>query len=202
MLSLKNPDNRLYLGKGGSGKTTLALSHTWRFERVIVCDPNGEGAHTEDAVVIDDRAQLVEAVNDPGPWRVCWRFGGTGFDEGFEWVNRVAWARGDLCLVWDEADQFTRWGLPPTAFRIWNNGRHRRLRVFACSRRPARVPRDLTANLSRACIFKTQEPNDLKFIRDFTAGREAEGMVRELEPFHALDWREDGTMAVKKSLFD
>lgn len=201
MRSLPAPDNRLYLGKGGSGKTTLALSHTWRFERVIVCDPNGESAHTKHARVISDKAALVEAVNDPGQWRVCWRFDQTGFDDGFEWVNRVAWARGDLCLVWDEADQFTRWGLPPTAFRIWNNGRHRRLRVFACSRRPARVPRDMTANLTRACVFRTQEPRDLSFIREFTVDGESVGAVRSLGAFEAVDWTEAG-WAVKKSPFD
>lgn len=201
MRSLPQPDNRLYLGKGGSGKTTLALAHSWAFERVVVCDPNGEDMHARNAAVTDDRAQLVRLVAEPGPWRVCWRFGRTGYDAGFEWVNRVAWARGDLCLVWDEADSFMRSGtMPETAFRLWNQGRHRRLRIFACSRRPARVPRDVTANVTRACVFRTQEPRDLQFIGAFMEPDSAR-QVAQLEQLHAVDWTA-ARWAVKKSLFD
>jgi hypothetical protein len=200
MQSLPQPDNRLYLGKGGSGKTTLALCHSHDFARVIICNPNAEDQHEEGADVTDDRAELVQLAAQRGPWRIAWRFTKTGNAVGFDWVNRVAWAAGDCCIVWDEADLFMRHGtMPDAAYQLWNVGRHHRVRIFACSRRPARVSRDVTANLSRACVFRTQEPTDIDFLGEFME-RSAADAVKQLQPFHAVDWTQQG-WAVKKSLF-
>lgn len=198
---LPAPDNRLYLGVGGSGKTTLALRHSFAFPRVVICNPNGEDAHQAGAVVIDDRGELVSWLAASGPVRVCWQ----GFDrqpreEAFAWVNRVAWAAGNVLVVWDEADLFmTAQRLPEEAYRLWNMGRHRSVRVFACSRRPARVSRDCTANLTRACVFRTQEPHDWRFLKDFMEPSAA-AAARELPKYHAIDWT-PAAWSVKKSPF-
>jgi len=201
MLSLPRPDNRLYLGVGGSGKTTLALDHSWEFPRVIVCDPNGEAAHASGADLVETKADLVDQARRPGAVRLCWRgFQSIPADEAFAWVNRVAWAAGNMLVVWDEADLFmTAQRLPEDAYRLWNMGRHRRCRVFACSRRPARVSRDCTANLTRAAVFKTQEPADLRFLASFMEPSAAQE-VAKLARFHAVDWNQEG-WGVKKSPF-
>jgi len=206
MQSLPRPDNRLYLGKGGSGKTTLALAHAWAFPRAIICDPNGEDAHAEGGQVTDHPGELVELIAAPGPWRVTWRFPRMGFADGFAWVNRAAEAAGDCALVWDEADLFLRHGMTPEAFRLWQTGRHRRLHIFACSRRPATMPRDLRANLARLCVFRMQEPRDLEAVAEFTDDLAIEDAVRGLpipkpgEAPWAVDWTEAG-WKVKRSLF-
>lgn len=200
MQSLPRPDNRLYLGKGGSGKTTLALSHAEAFARELICDPNGEDMHAESADVCDDPAQLVQLVARPGSWRVCWRFTRMGLAAGFDWVNRVAWAAGDLCLMWDEADLFMRHGaMPDRAYQLWNTGRHRRLRIFALSRRPARVSPDVRANLARAIVFRMEERRDLAWLADFMEP-DAARAASQLARFHAVDWTEAG-WSVKKSPF-
>ncbi len=203
---LPAPDNRVYLGTGGSGKSTLARHHAGAFPRVIICDPNGEDAAAAGAVTTSDPAELRDhLIMATGsrrrlPFRLCWRFDKMGYEDGFEFVNRCAQAAGDLVIVWDELDMVNRRpSLTGTAFALWNAGRHHRIRIFACARRPHRVPRDTTGNLSRACVFATMEPRDLAFYEDFM-GRDAVAAVRSLAHRHALDWTPRG-WAVKKSLF-
>jgi uncharacterized protein (DUF2141 family) len=203
---LPEPDNRLYLGTGGSGKSTLARYHASAFPRVILCDPNNEKAAEAGAFVTGDprelRDHLIMATGSRRrlPFRVTWRFNEMGYDDGFEFVNRCAKAAGDLVIVWDELDMVNRRpSLSGTAFDLWNAGRHHRVRIFACARRPARVPRDTTGNLSRACVFATMEPRDLAFYELFM-GREAVAAVRSLAPRQAVDWTPRG-WAAKKSLF-
>lgn len=191
---LPRPDNRLYLGRGGSGKSSLVRHHASAYPRVVLFDPNGEDEAAAGAIVCERLSDLTGALLDAAPsspvW-ICWR--GVARDpEAFEAANRVLWAAGDLVAVWDEADQFIgSHRLPPEAYRLWNMGRHRGLRIWACSRRPQRISRDMTANLYRAAIFRMSEPRDLAFVSDF-AGREAAEKVAVLPPYHALDWTEEG----------
>lgn len=202
MASLSKPDNRLYLGKGGSGKSTLALSHACAFDRVIICDPNGEDAHLHGAMPCSDKGELCQLVAGKEPFRICWRQSkDLRGEEWFEWANRVAWARGDTCIIWDEADLFMRHGtMPDAAYNLWNMGRHHRCRVFCCSRRPARVSADVRANLARACVFRMIETRDLEWLRAFMDD-DAARTVAQLAPYHAVDWTDAGWRA-KKSLFD
>lgn len=200
MESLGAPDNRLYLGVGGSGKTTLALTHSWDYARCIVVDPNGENMHAGAAFVTNDPRELVELAMLP-EFRICWRPEMMNAEDGYELATRVAWAAGNCALVWDEADFFMRAGrLPPHALRMWNAGRHRRCRVFAVSRSPFRVSRDCTRNLTRACVFAIQEPSDLKFLASFM-GQEAANHVPALPQRHAIDWHQGGAWTVKRSIF-
>lgn len=122
-----------------------------------------------------------------------------GAEDAFEFANRCALAAGDMLVVWDEVDRFsTAAKMPPAAKRIVNAGRHVGLRLFACSRRPYMMNRDLTALATRMAIFRTTEPRDLRYFADYV-GAAAEN-VPGLEAYHALDWTEHGA-AVKKSPF-
>lgn len=198
---LTKPDFRLFLGKSGSGKSYLARHQAMGARRVLIHDPNGEAAWAEDSRVIYSRAELVEAMRAPG-WSICWRGavaarGDADMREAFEWANRCALAAGDCLIVWDEVDRFTDAGrLPPSAYAIVNAGRHRGVRVFACSRRVRRVSRDLTANAGRIVLFRMTEPGDLKWVRD-TMGDEAARLAPILPERSALDWTEK---AVKQKI--
>lgn len=195
---LPKPDNRIYLGVGGSGKSFLALHHSYAFERVLICDPTGQDEFEEYALVTDDPAELVELFSGEGAIRACWRGTTTmGKAEGFDWCNRVAKAAGNMLIVWDEADLFMSPShMPETAYWLWNMGRHRGLSVFATSRRPARLARDCTANLSRAAVFATQEPGDIKYLKEFMGTSVAQ--VPGLPRFSAVDWTPEAA-SVKKS---
>jgi hypothetical protein len=202
---LSKPDFRLFLGKGGSGKSTLARHQIGDAPRVLICDPNGETSWAEGADVIDERADLARAAMTPR-WRICWR-GMIGAKspaetrEAWDWANRVALAAGDCLIVWDETDILCAGGaLPQAAYRIVNAGRHSGVRLYACARRPYRLPRDLSANAARLIVFRSTEPRDLAYLRE-VIGEEAAARLPHLAPYHALDWTETGTVKEKKSPF-
>lgn len=202
--ALSSPDFRLFLGKSGSGKSYLARYQAARARRLLIHDPNGEDAWSEGAAVVHDRGQLAEAMKARA-WRICWRGsvaarGEAEMREAFEWANRCALAAGDCLVIWDEVDRFTDAGrLPPYAYQMVNAGRHRGVKIFACSRRVRRVSRDLSANAGRVMLFRMTEPGDLKWISD-TMGADAAAKAPKLGERVALDWTEK-EVKEKKSPF-
>lgn len=191
---LERPDNRLFLGKGGSGKSYLARHQLAGASRVLIHDPNGEPAWAEGARVIYSRAELAEAMQARS-WRIAWRGSQAARSEpekidAFEWANRCAIAAGDAVVVWDEADFFMGPArVPPNAYRIINAGRHHGLRIFACARRFRAIPRHLSANSQRIIVFRSTEPSDLKWVEQVMT-REVAVMVPVLKEREAVDWSE------------
>lgn len=202
---MERPDNRTYLGMGGSGKTFLALHQAaLTSNRVLIFDPNGEDQNAAGAHVVTERRQLLELLVRPGPVRVCWRGvhhaeSEEELEAAFDWANRCAWAAGNLVLVWDEADRLTGGRLRGKAYAIVHSGRHRDLRLFTCSRRPAGLPRDLTGNTQRFLLFQIEETLDLEYLRP-RIGRQVTLELPTLKPRQAYD-RQDGRLELKASPF-
>jgi hypothetical protein len=201
MTPFPKPDNRLYLGRGGSGKTTLALAHARKYSRVVIVCPNDDEAPRMGCdLVARDRRSLIEFMCQPR-FRIAYA-PGEERAEGWEWANEAAYRAGNCLIMWEEAGVYM--GSQPLkgwAYKLWMTGRHRRCRVFACSQRPARVSRDCTANLSRAVIFHTMEPDDLQFFRGMM-GRDACTAIPQLsyESHEALDWN-GSNWAVRRAPF-
>lgn len=203
MIPLPRPDNRLYLGRGGTGKTSLALEHAEAFRRrIVVCPIDDQAPRMGCDQVTADRAELVRLAMQPS-FAVCFTPGELGA-ENWEWANEAAWRAGDTLIIWDEVGMYFRTdggSLKGFAYKLWMAGRHRRCRVFATSQRPARVPRDCTANLARAIVFHTSEPNDLRFYRNMSPPVTT-AAIGELDAarYEALDWTPTGT-AKRKAPF-
>jgi hypothetical protein len=204
--SLKAPDIRVCVGRGGSGKTTLVNHWLDKHKgRILIFDPNGEDGYAGRGVAITDPRHLLLALKSNKIRVIRWQGVISMAKAAFEFANQAAWAaqesaRSDLMLVWEEADSFMEPGkLPQWAFALVNQGRHRRIRLVACARRPARFSRDLTANASRISVFRTTEPRDLKYLSDYV-GQENADLLPRLQDYHALDWT-DKKSKVKKSPF-
>lgn len=199
---MKRADIRLFLGKSGSGKTTLALHQAAAFERVLFHDPNAEITAGR---IVRDPLGLVEAIVAGDP-RIVWR----GYEhppetwdrigtDAFEWANRAAYAAGGYLVVWDEVDVYApEKKMKSWAYRILNSGRHRDLRVFACSRRPAAVNIALRALATRIAVFMTDEPADIKYLGE-RIGRDAAAKLPSLPRYSYLDWREGAPARVRHS---
>jgi hypothetical protein len=192
-----------YFGPKGRGKTALALYHFRNHKRVLFHDLKGHNLPEHGAEIIDDGGQLLErllAAGDAAPFRICWRgFSTMGPDEAFAWANECAWALGNLAVVWDEVDILTKGHLKGRAEYIANMNRGRDIALAFTARRPAMVPRTLTANADRLCAFRTNEPRDLAYLVDFIG---ADGhLAGDLGDFRALDWRDGKGAKVKKSYF-
>jgi hypothetical protein len=200
---LPRPDNRLYLGAGGSGKTTLALRHAEKFDRVLFVQP--DDSEPAPYAVVPDKRALIEGMMHP-QFRLAF-IADLQLDL-VEWANEAAFRAGDVLVIWEEAG--TMLGTralkerAPWAFSLWMRGRHRRCRVFACSQRPASVAADLRANVSRAIIFQTTEPADLDWYQGMIGQRrETIETIRGLDyaAHQALDWTRTG-QKVKHAPFD
>lgn len=193
MAALSKADVRVFLGKSGSGKTSLALDQLRAFKRVLIFDPNGEDQHARGAQVATTKAQLVNLISIPGPARITWRgFDGMDDEDAFEWGNRCAMAGEGFAVFWDEVDRFAVNGrLPPYARRMVNGGRHRGLAIFAAARRPLRVPRDLTAAATAINAFRFTEPADLDYMAGYV-GRSHADQLPGLADHHFLAWTEQG----------
>ena len=154
--------------------------------------------------MLDDPRDLLDHVaahGARGNFRVCWRGFVDGVETGFEWACRVAWAAEDLAMLWDEADMLApNQRLGRAAANIANMQRHRRLDLYWTSRRPAMVPRLLTSNADRLCVFRQAEPADLVYLKKRIG--QAADQLPGLPDFHALDWRDGAGATVRRSFFD
>jgi hypothetical protein len=195
-----DPEVRLYVGKSKSGKTHLALHQMKARRRVLIHDPNGEDALADGAVIVETKDHLLRLVSARGNIRICWRGSlAMPITEAFEWANRAAWAGEGFTVLWDEADRLCpKLDVDSWAYKLINAGRHRNVRVAATSRRPQRVPRDLTAAATRICAGKTTGARDLSYLSEYFNGRTEE--LKSLGKYEFLDWT-DADIARKKSPF-
>ncbi|HEY3917731.1 MAG TPA: hypothetical protein VGL83_08050 [Stellaceae bacterium] len=197
-MRLPKPDNRLYLGRGGSGKTSLALEHAAQFDRVLMVRPDD----SEPPRFPSARSshELARAMSQD-KFRLC--INAYMSVENWELANEAAIAAGDTVVIWEEAHLFIRsrslMDFAPHAFNLWMHGRHFGCRVFAISIRPAGLTADLRANLARAVIFNTTEEADLQFYRHMIPDR---SIIPKLDFAHhdAVDWTTSG-YAVKRAPF-
>ena len=162
----------------------ILAGHPKRF----IVDPRAE--HAGDHVFNSFGAMLdfFEAgeVPDGGLTVVC-RFGQDQQDFSdllFEFIRKL---KGWAVLV-DEVDQFCNPRFIPWHLKaLCNYNRQDRQTYVMCSRRGSAVHRDLTALADFIYFFRTTEPNDLKYIRDY-CGKETAEKVEVLEPFRYLTY--------------
>ncbi|HEX6960202.1 MAG TPA: hypothetical protein VF194_19635 [Ferrovibrio sp.] len=166
LISQQRPSVELYFGKSGEGKTFLALSHIGP-QPAILYDINEQEVLTRNAVICSSPIDLVKAL-DRGERRICWRgFGVMGPVAAFEWANKCARVYGNRVLLWDDVDRMMPiYPVPVHADWIINAGRHRRLTIKASARRPANMPRNLTAAATKVYSYRIHGRRDLRYLAD------------------------------------
>jgi hypothetical protein len=123
-------------------------------------------------------------------------------DEHFEAVCNLARAYGWFILAIDEIDAVcgSRFGesrMPPGLNHLVNYGRHDRISLIACARKPQRVSKDYLGECLNISVFYTSEFAAIKNIEEFI-GPEDAARIRGLGRFEYLDWTEPGPAVLSK----
>jgi len=216
MTLLDRPDNRLFIGKGGSGKSHLiryqlkksdlavidGKEKRWKRDRIVLFDTNGEKALGEMAdQIVFKKIDLINVILNRKRFIISFR----GFQEygkaAFEDCNEVCLAAENITVVWEELEFFTNSkDLPNFAHQICHAGRHQGMRIMATSRAPAMIPKNFTRNVQEISIFHTDEPNDIKYLSEKIGSKSAQDLPK-LQKYHCLHWSDRTGATVRKSPF-
>lgn len=201
MAEMKAGQVQVYFGGQGSGKTFLAHYHISTKSRVLLHDINCTPELAKGSRVIESKYDLLAAVSVPGPMKLCWRGYASGDKwEMFEWANRAALAGEGFAVLWDEADLLIGNNLPrgSHAERLVNAGRHRKCSLYATSRRPQKMPRDVVDAATRIDAAKIISSKVIDYLSEQT-DQDWSGL-RNVKKYEFLDWN-GSRLAVKKSPF-
>jgi len=176
-------------GQTGMGKTLWLRAHLASIPRFIVYDHMAELGGIAGARTVYTLAEALAYVqaNRSGMLRLVYQEIPT--PASFDFICRLALLAGDLYVVVDELDQFAGSLRPAPSAAFLNTihrGRHRGVAVIGASRRAAEVARTFTSQCRRFIIFRTTEPNDLKYLRSIVGDPVL--AARTLDPLTYLDF--------------
>lgn len=189
------------IGASGSGKSAWIKQQLrqGRPARLLVWDPQAE--YADFGQVYFDRAALLSdllaakkgfrAVYQPGdrPSLYADRFG---------WLCKLSYGWGECALVVEELADVTRPSWAPDGWSIvCRKGRHRGLRVFGASQRPASVDKDFFGNATLVHCGRLNYEADLR-----TMGNVLCIAAAELQTLKPMEWieRDMATGATRKGL--
>ncbi len=99
----------------------------------------------------------------------------------------------NFTLVVDEMDKYNK---STEMLDIIHYGRHFNINLICNSRRYTDLPRLLTSQADNMYIFRTQEPRDIQYIKDY-CGHSAASKIVNLKPFHYLIYPDE---EIKKTI--
>lgn len=171
------------LGASGSGKSTFVKREISRgHPRLLVWDPLAE----YQGETVGKAADLLAALKRP-KFRVVFR---PSHDPNvraaqFDLVCRAAMAAGNLTLVAEELRFVTTPSRAPLGWaQVCLTGRHKGLRVYGLSQRPASIDKDFLGNCTRIRTGR------LAYAADVKAVAAAIGQADEIGRLEPLQWIE------------
>lgn len=75
---------------------------------------------------------------------------------------------GNCSLIFEEI-HLAKKSYQDALYKVFTLGRHKNLSVVGTAQRPARVHRDLTAQSDLIVSLRQTEPNDLKYLREYSS---------------------------------
>jgi hypothetical protein len=159
------PDVRAYIGATGSGKGVSVRAHLKDSApaRLLVWDPLQEyGSFVSRTYGEAELGRLAQAAEAPA-FRLAYFPGGNPdlFEARFEVFCRIAFSAGNCTVLVEELADVTTPSRASLAWRrVTTQGRHRGLRVIACSQRPAQVDKQFLGNCTYLRCFTLRYPAD------------------------------------------
>lgn len=190
-------------GTAGYGKTTEATRIVESGSGpAVMFDPNGTHSLRRSRTIHEPR-ELKEYLRSPRG-RVLYQPCAGDMMEHFRAACRCVFVTGGVVFFVDEVDMFCgpEWGdkrMPPELYDIANYRRHvrgkldpkaRGLAMVFTAREPMRVARGLTSAALSMRLFQMNEPDYVKYFREFIGGANSE-RLKTLPKFHYLLWHKD-----------
>lgn len=139
------------IGSTGSGKSYWVKSQVREAapSRLLVWDPQEEYGGLDFGKIYTDRLALIRAVAKAPTFRAIYRPGDklSQYGPRFDWFCRLVYALGNCTAIFEELADVTEPSRAPDSWSvITRKGRHKALRVYATSQRPAKVDKDFFGN--------------------------------------------------------
>ncbi len=188
-------------GRKGSGKSTRLREIVRAYPRGIVIDPMSEHTGLGSLVTtLDDFKTYWRKMYDRDRWKMVLQ--PMNLKESSDplaalrpYMTTIIAAGQDCLVCVDEVDFFANVRqIDPAISHLVNYGRHQGVSLLFAARRPAAVPRELTAQCDELIIFRTVEPRDIAYFVEFIGDAAEE--LSELPDFQALVWQ-DGEITVQ-----
>lgn len=187
---MDKPDNKIIIGKPGSGKSKKALNLVKECRRVLIFDTLGHDY--SDGVVFYDLAGLKAFWRSvyAKSFRIIYR--PLNDIEEFDEVCKLVWACRDMTFLAEELDTFCPNGKSiPSFIRILKRGRHRDIHFIGITQRPMGINRNVTAMANEVFVFNTDEPGDLDYFKDRLSAEAVEKIIA-LEPYQWIRFENRG----------
>lgn len=187
----------LVLGKSGSGKTVWVRNEIQSKRRLFVFDIKRQ--FSDAGVCIYDMPSLAEYLysNHRGRFRIIYQ-PEIVFDdrvdiakEQFKDVCRGLHNVSDFYFVVDEVDRVLPESKNDRVFwdNFVNRGRHESVSIMTTTIRYTDVTRGMTSNYDRLILFRTQEPNDIRYFQTHLGDRAKD--LPSLPLYHYIEKRSD-----------
>lgn len=153
-------------GRKGSGKTYMCHEIMEMERRVFVLDTTGD--YGDGATVVwgrDDCIRAMVKADKMKKFRLALRV--MQREEMLDLLE-LAWECPETYLIIEETSMLcSATSLPDQLATLVRYGRHRAISQIYITRRPAELPRDLTAQSDIICTFQQGEPRDLEYLRGY-----------------------------------
>jgi hypothetical protein len=174
-----------YIGASGSGKST-AIKQLVRKEkpkRLIIIDPMGEYAQFAEPVpTIKDLLTKVRQKS----FNVSFKTSRLNPVDQFEIICDIAYTMGDMWLLPEELQMFTKAGsAPPSWSDCTLRGRHRGLTLIGATQRPAVIDKNFFGNCTKIRTGRLNYKADIVTMADVLNVPKAQ--VQNLLPFHYIE---------------
>lgn len=162
----------LVLGKKGRGKTqlisTVFLPKLVK-ERLIVFDPHGEYNQREllRANSLDQLHDFLIENYNYKPWALVWT---PRRMSEIEYFLDICYQMHECWIILEECNMRGVLNVrepSPIAIDLVNFGRNKEISLICAAKRPAQVNRELTAQADIIISFRQDEPNDIKYLKEF-----------------------------------
>jgi len=161
------PSIRAYVGGTGSGKGVSVREHlkAEKPSRLLVWDPLQEYGQfckvttaSLEAVALGCQKPAFSIAYWPGP-------DAGKFADRFAVFCRIAFSAGNCTVLIEELSDVTSPSFAPQPWaRLTRQGRHRGLRLIACTQRPAKVDKDFLGNCTYVRGFMLNWPDDMQVM--------------------------------------